>query len=50
MAEIVPFDPNRFKLGGSGDGPEDPMLEQRVARLESDLSEIKAMLKDIGKE
>ncbi|WP_244613429.1 hypothetical protein [Methylosinus sp. Ce-a6] len=50
MADIVPFDSNRYKLGGSGDGPEDPMLEQRVARLESDLSEVKAMLKDIGKE
>lgn len=49
MAEIVPFDPGRNKLGG-GDGPEDPMLEQRVARVESDVSEIKAMLKELSRD
>lgn len=31
-------------MSGGGDGPEDPMLEQRVARLESVVSEIKDLL------
>ena len=30
-----------------GSGPEDPMLEQRVARLETDVSEIKSSVKSI---
>jgi hypothetical protein len=39
----------RFNVidGGKGSGPEDPMLEQRVARLEADVSEIKSSVKSI---
>ncbi len=33
--------------GDGGSGPEDPMLEQRVARLEADVSEIKTSVKSI---
>ncbi|MBC7833397.1 MAG: hypothetical protein H7Y62_15405 [Hyphomicrobium sp.] len=39
MTNVMPFP--------SGGGPEDPMLEQRVARLESDMGEIKSTLKAI---
>jgi uncharacterized coiled-coil protein SlyX len=35
-------------MGGSaGSGPEDSMLEQRVARLEEDMKEVKSSLKGI---
>jgi hypothetical protein len=44
MGEIVPFKPPS-DTGGSG--PEDPMIEQRIARLEDDMKEIKATLKSI---
>jgi hypothetical protein len=39
----------KFKVldGGKGSGPEDPMLEQRVAKLEADVSEIKTSVKSI---
>jgi hypothetical protein len=32
---------------GSGGGPEDPMLEARVGRLEDDVREVKSELRDI---
>ncbi|WP_428990531.1 hypothetical protein [Methylocapsa aurea] len=48
MAKIVPFDPSRTRMSGGGDGPEDPMFEQRVARVESDISEIKSLLKELS--
>ena len=41
MGDVVPFQ------SGGGDGPEDPMLEQRVARLEDDMRDIKASLRSI---
>jgi hypothetical protein len=44
MADIYPF-PEASKGGGSG--PEDPMLERRVDRLEDDVREIKNDLSDI---
>lgn len=34
-------------LHGGGGGPEEPMLEQRVARLEADVSEIRSDVRDI---
>lgn len=42
----------RFRVIGSGAGPagvgpEDPMLEARVARLEEDMKEVKSTLKSI---
>ena len=39
----------KFKVldGGKGSGPEDPMLEQRVEKLEADVSEIKTSVKSI---
>jgi hypothetical protein len=47
---IFPFpDEKRVKQGGSGDGPEDRLIE-RVARLEADLSEIKVLLRDHGRD
>jgi hypothetical protein len=47
MAEIVPF--SNLKTGsGNGSGPEDPMLDQRVTRLEDDMKDdVKAFLKSI---
>jgi hypothetical protein len=42
MGDLVPFGPSK---GGSG--PEDPMLERRVDRLEDDVREIKNDLSDI---
>jgi outer membrane murein-binding lipoprotein Lpp len=38
--------PDRFRAGGGG-GPEDPMLEARVARLETDVHEIRADIREI---
>lgn len=32
---------------GKGSGPEDPMIEQRVTRLEEDMKDIKSSLKTI---
>jgi hypothetical protein len=46
MVDPIPFTkPSYVKTGGSG--PEDPMIEQRVARLEDDLKEVKSSLKII---
>jgi hypothetical protein len=33
--------------GSGGSGPEDPMIERRVARLEDDMKDIKSSLKSI---
>ncbi len=46
MNNVVPFpgEPRGKDGSGDGGGPEDPMLEQRVARLEADMSEIKSTL------
>lgn len=41
---VVPLFPDE---DGDGGGPEDPMLEARVGRLETDLAEIKSTLKDL---
>ena len=38
MAKLYTFPPKDGS--GSGSGPEGPMLEQRVARVEADVSEI----------
>jgi hypothetical protein len=45
VSNIVPFPPDGFRTGGGG--PEDPMLEQRVARLEDDMKDVKTSLKSI---
>jgi hypothetical protein len=45
MAEVVPF-----KSGGGSSGPEDPMLEQRVAKLEEGLGRIELRLASIESE
>lgn len=45
MGEVLPF-----KSGGGGSGPEDPMLEQRVTRLEDDMKEIRSALARIEAE
>ena len=45
MAKLYTFPPKDGS--GSGSGPEGPMLEQRVARVEADVSEIKASVKSI---
>jgi hypothetical protein len=42
--KIVEFPAKGFRTGG---GPEDPMLEQRVARLEEDVKEIKVTLRGL---
>jgi len=46
MAEIIPL---RDQTGeqSDGGGPEDPMLEQRVGRLEEDMKDIKASLRSM---
>ena len=41
---VIPFDRGHFITGGGGSGPEDPMLEQRVGRLEEKLDRIEAIL------
>jgi hypothetical protein len=46
MAEVVVFPGERKPTGGSG-GPDDPMLEQRVTRLEEDMREVKTALRSI---
>jgi hypothetical protein len=46
MVDPIPFArPSYVKTSGSG--PEDPMIEQRVARLEDDMKEVKSSLKTI---
>lgn len=45
MADIVNLDGFRTGGGGRGGSPEDPMLEQRVSRLEDDLKDIRSTLK-----
>ena len=46
MAEILRF-PSEGGGQSGGSGPEDPMLEARVARLEDDMKDVKASLKSI---
>ena len=46
MGDILPFPPGTARSTHGG-GPEDPVLEQRVARLEEDLKDVKASLKSI---
>jgi hypothetical protein len=41
MTNVFPFDP-KSKSGGSG--PEDPMLDKRVEKLEADMKDAKASL------
>ena len=43
-AKLIPM---RSKMGSSGDGPEGPMLEPRVARLETDVAEIKVSMRSV---
>ncbi|ABD90291.1 hypothetical protein [Rhodopseudomonas palustris] len=45
MTNVVAF-PGERRPPGSG-GPEDPILEQRVARLEDDMKDVKASLRSI---
>jgi hypothetical protein len=45
VSNVVDF-PGEGRLIGGG-GPEGPMLEQRVARLEEDMREVKLTLKSI---
>ncbi|MFM8701627.1 MAG: hypothetical protein ACKOC1_09560 [Hyphomicrobiales bacterium] len=48
MNKVVKLFPGDYNgRGNGGSGPEDPMLEQRVARLEADVSEIKSSAKSI---
>jgi hypothetical protein len=42
---VIPFPGESLPPGGGG--PEDPMLEPRVARLEDDVREMKSTLKSI---
>jgi hypothetical protein len=42
MGEVVPF-----RSGGGGDGPDNPMLEQRVASLEEKIGRMDAKLSAI---
>ena len=46
--KIVPL-PSREPSGGDGGGPEDPMMEARVARLEDDVREIRGDIKEINR-
>jgi hypothetical protein len=46
MADVVVEFPGERRPPG-GSGPEDPMIEARVARLEDDMKDIKASLKSI---
>jgi hypothetical protein len=44
---VIRFPSNDFRSGGNGDGPEGPMLDQRVTRLETDVSEIKISMRSV---
>src|SRR3954464_7064574 len=46
VADVVQFPGGKSGRSG-GDGPEEPMLEARVARLEDDMKEVKALLRSI---
>jgi septal ring factor EnvC (AmiA/AmiB activator) len=46
MADVVEF-PGERRPPAGGSGPEDPMIEARVARLEEDIKDVKASLKSI---
>jgi hypothetical protein len=46
VADVVQFPGGKGGHSG-GDGPEGPMLEARVARLEDDMKDVKASLKSI---
>jgi hypothetical protein len=46
MADVVEF-PGERRPPPGGSGPEDPMIEARVARLEDDIKDVKASLKSI---
>jgi hypothetical protein len=43
---VVSF-PATLTTSSGGSGPEDPMIEQRVARIEDDMKDIKTSLKSI---
>jgi hypothetical protein len=44
MSNVIPY-PGEGRPGGGG--PEDPMIDQRVSKLEDDMKEVKASLKSI---
>ena len=46
MADVVQF-PGRGGGQSGGQGPEDPMIEHRVSRLEDDMKDVKTTLKAI---
>jgi hypothetical protein len=47
MANLFRPDFSKMSTATSGDGPEGPMLEQRVGRLETDVGEIKVSLRAV---
>jgi hypothetical protein len=47
MANLIRPDFNKVSTTTSGDGPEGPMLEPRVARLESDVAEMKVSMRSV---
>ena len=47
MTDNVHEFPHARRRDGNNGGPEDPMLEQRVARLEEDVKEIRGDVRDI---
>ena len=47
-ADLLPFPQKKFTSeGGGGSGPEDPMLDQRVARLEATLERIEPKITEL---
>jgi|SRR5580658_5639840 septal ring factor EnvC (AmiA/AmiB activator) len=46
MADVIQF-PGGMGGHPGGGGPEDPMLEQRVAHLEDDMKELKASIRAV---
>ena len=49
MGDILPFTPSAGagSAGAGGSGPEDPMLDQRVARLEATLERIEPKISEL---
>lgn len=47
MASNIVRGPFPKEVGAGGGGPEDPMLEARVSRLESDIADMKVTLRAI---